>query len=70
MNVQAAESSLHGFHLRFRHLQCNVRDCSVPCDAQGQVDLDRLSDDLRNRYFIARTLIGFSFAKPAVELND
>jgi len=42
-------------------------DCSVPCDAQGHVDLDRLSDDLRQDYFFARTLVGCSFARPAVE---
>ena len=70
MNVQPAATALHGFHLRFRPLQSNVGDCSVPCDAHGQVDLDGLSDDLRNRYFFARTLIGFGFAKPAIELND
>ena len=67
MDSRLAECRAHGFHLRFRPLRAGVGDCSVPCDAQGHVDLDRLSDDLRHDYFFARTLVGCSFARPAVE---
>ena len=70
MNPCHAHAQVHGFHLRFRPLQAQLADCSVPCDAQGHVDLDVLSEDLRRDYFFARTLIGRSFARPAVELDD
>jgi hypothetical protein len=70
MNACPGNHASHGFHLRFRPLQAQLDDCSVPCDAQGHVDLDRLSEDLRRDYFFARTLVGRNFTRPAVELDD
>ena len=54
------------FELRFRSLFHEGRALSFPCDASGRVDLDRMSEKLRNNYLFARTLVGRDFASPAV----
>jgi hypothetical protein len=58
------------YELRFRSLFNPGRGYSFPCDADGLVDLDALSDCERNSYFFARTSIGREFAVPAVQLSD
>ncbi len=55
-----------GFELRFRSLFDEGRGYAFPCDERGQVDLDTMSDRLRNTYLYVRTLIGRDFATPAV----
>ncbi len=69
LRVQAtrtgAEPELR-FELRFRALTDAVQGCSFPCDAQGHVDLDALSERARNIYFYARIVIGHAFAPPQV----
>lgn len=40
---------------------------SVPCDAQGEVPLDELSERLKNAYLGARALVGREYAFPVVE---
>lgn len=55
-----------GFELRFQSLFNEGRGLAFPCDAAGQVDMDRLTDRARNNYFCARTLIGREFATPTL----
>jgi hypothetical protein len=55
--------------LRFASLFHPGRGVSIPCDAAGSVDLDALSDRLRNAYLGARALIGREYACPTVELS-
>lgn len=55
------------YELRFRSLFDDGRGLSFPCDAEGHVDIDALSDRSRNNYFLARTLIGRDFSTPAVQ---
>jgi hypothetical protein len=55
------------FQLCFRPLTDSGRGFRFPCDARGRVDLDRLSERLRNDYFYARAMIGRELAVPAVE---
>jgi hypothetical protein len=52
------------YELRFSHLFNAGKGFSFPCDANGQVDLDGLSESLRNNYFFARTLIGHELSVP------
>jgi hypothetical protein len=52
------------FELRFSHLFCPGRGYSFPCDAKGCVDLDGLSDSLRNNYLFARALVGHELSAP------
>jgi hypothetical protein len=56
--------------LRFRSLYKPGRGYSFPCDADGQVDLDALSECERNSYFYARTAIGCEFAMPVVRPSN
>lgn len=53
-----------GYELRFQSLFNEGRGLAFPCDAQGQVDLDRLTERARLNYLGARTLIGREFAMP------
>jgi hypothetical protein len=54
------------FELRFQSLFNDGRALAFPCDADGRVALDGLSERARNNYFYARTVIGRDFAMPAV----
>jgi hypothetical protein len=52
------------FELRFRALFNPGRGYAFPCDAQGRVDLDTMSEAARNRYYYARALVGAEFHYP------
>ena len=54
------------FVLRFQALQQQGRSYAFPCDEQGRVDLDALSEAAREAYLYARVVIGHEFAAPAV----
>jgi len=60
--------ALHTVHcLRFDALARPGRAIVIPCDARGQVDLDRLSERLRAVYLGARARMGRDYAWPVVE---
>jgi hypothetical protein len=61
-----AEDGGHRFELRFFSLSPRASDLAIPCDANGAVDIDRLSDALRLRYLFARKVIGLEFRRPTV----
>ena len=61
------ESTSGDFQLCFRPLFQSGRGFSFPCDPQGHVDLDQLSDKARNNYLFARAMVGRDLAVPAVE---
>lgn len=54
------------FEVRFQSLFDAGRALSFPCDAQGHVDLDGLSERARHNYFYARAVVGREFAPAAV----
>lgn len=54
------------FELRFRSLFHEGRAMAFACDADGRIDLDRLSDRARQSYLYARALVGRDFAQPEV----
>lgn len=58
------------FELRFSSLFHEGRAYAFPCDADGHVDIDALSDKARCNYFYARTVIGREVSVPAVRLNS
>ena len=60
-------SASAGFELRFEPLHGTGQAFSFPCDAQGQVDMNALSDRARSKYLYARALVGRSFAWPEVQ---
>ncbi len=61
-----AEQASH-HELRFQSLFDEGRALAFPCDAQGRVDLDTLSERARRNYFYARGLVGRDFAFPRVQ---
>lgn len=54
------------FQLRFDSLFASGRGFAFPCDPAGHVDLDHLSERLRNNYFYARAMVGRELAAPQV----
>lgn len=46
------------FEVRFMSLFMQGRGLVFPCNAQGQVDLDDLSERARNNYLFARAMVG------------
>lgn len=62
----AASPVATGYELRFRSLFDEGRAYAFPCDAEGHVDLDRLSDTARDNYFYARAVVGREFCCPKV----
>lgn len=65
-------SAIHhpGYEIRFRSLFREGRGLAFPCDANGHVNLDGLSEAARNNYLYARALVGREFSTPAVQLSD
>ncbi len=54
------------FLLRFESLFDPGRGLAFPCNEQGEVLLDTLSERARRNYFYARVVIGHEYALPAV----
>jgi len=55
------------FEIRYRSLFNEGSCLSFPCDAEGHVDLDALSNRARENYLYARAMVGRDYAHPAVE---
>jgi hypothetical protein len=54
------------FEIRFDSLFNEGRGYAFPCDREGRVDLDAVSDRARNNYLFARAMVGCEFASPVV----
>jgi hypothetical protein len=54
------------FELRFDSLFVSGRGYAFPCDPEGHVDLDGMSEKARNNYFYARAMVGRELSTPAV----
>jgi hypothetical protein len=61
------ESKHSEFQLRFPSLFGAGRGFTFPCDAQGHVDLDCLTEEARNNYLYARAMVGRELGTPAIE---
>ena len=57
----------HRYELRFQSLFNEGRGYSFPCDAQGNVDMNTLSEKALNNYLYARAVIGLEVAMPRVQ---
>ena len=66
MDSGSGPSSIAAYVLRFQSLFHEGRALAFPCDAQGHVDMDALSDRARGNYLYARAVVGREFATPAV----
>ena len=54
------------FEVRFSSLFKPGRALAFPCDAQGHVDLDALTERARNNYLYARATVGREHCAPRV----
>ena len=57
------------YELRFESLIDAGHAYVFPCDAEGHVDMDALSDTARHNYLYARTVVGCEFSLPAVRVS-
>jgi hypothetical protein len=59
------------FELRFRSLFDAGKALVFPCDAQGRVQMDQLSERALDNYLFARAVVGRDYAVPELrELDD
>jgi hypothetical protein len=70
MRTAKSLSVAPAYEIRFRSLFNDGRALSFPCDAQGHVELDALTELARTNYLYARAVVGREFASPAVMLAD
>ncbi len=66
MDSVSGPSIASSYVLRFQSLFHEGRALAFPCDAQGRVDMDALSDRARGNYLYARAVVGREYATPAV----
>jgi hypothetical protein len=59
-----------GYEVRFQSLFDVGRALIFPCDAQGHVELDALSERARHNYFYARAVVGREYAPGAVMARE
>ncbi len=61
--AQARDST---YELHFESLRNASRALSFPCDAEGHVPMDALSERARCNYLYARAVMGREFAWPVI----
>jgi len=67
--VQSDERRSCSHELCFVSLYAHEPGIAVPCDKTGNVDIDSLTERMRNTYFGARALIGRAYLYPTVQLG-
>ena len=55
------------FELRYESLALDGKFYAFPCDSQGHVDLDRLTERARTDYLFARAMVGRELALPRLQ---
>jgi hypothetical protein len=69
MNPTPASQPGPCYELCFQSLFRPGRGWAFPCDAEGHVDMDSMSERARNNYLFARALIGIEVDMPRVRTN-
>ena len=69
MIVSASTRDQISYQLRYSAMRDGRRGLAFPCDADGRVDIDSLSEAARNDYFYARAVVGRDFNRPSVQMN-
>jgi len=54
------------YEIRYQPLSGRGPELAFPCDAQGHVQIDSLSERARANYLYARAVVGLEYAAPAV----
>lgn len=68
--MDARRMAPRAYRLCFRSLFDNGRGYAFPCDGEGHVDLDELTDTARTNYLYARAMVGRELSAPAVEPTE
>ena len=55
------------FQLCFRSFFGHGRGFAFPCDSQGRVNMDALTERMRTNYLFARAMVGRELQVPAIE---
>jgi hypothetical protein len=63
-------SCIQAYEIRFQSLIYKDRALAFPCDAQGHVQMDDLSERALENYLFARAVVGREYAAPAVCLTN
>jgi hypothetical protein len=63
---RATPTDRANFELRYRSLSPHRCGFAFPCDENGEVDLDVLSDEARENYLYARAMVGRDLLHPQV----
>lgn len=58
------------FKVHFCSLLRRGLDLIFPCDREGRVDLDALSESAKTNYLFARAMVGREYASPAVRRHE
>lgn len=58
------------FEVYFRSLLRRGLELIFPCDREGHVDLDALSDSAKTNYLFARAMVGREYARPAIRPRE
>ena len=59
-----------GFEIRFQSLFREGRALTFPCDREGHVDLDAISERARDNYLFACATVGREYAVPVVKATE
>ena len=59
-----------GFEIRFQSLFREGRALTFPCNREGLVDLDAMSERARNNYFFACATVGREYARPVIKASE
>lgn len=63
---QTPSAEMGQYELRFQSLFSEGRALAFPCDKEGHVDLDSLSERAMENYLYARAVVGREFRMPTV----
>ena len=59
-----------GFEIRFQSLFREGRALTFPCDREGHVDLDAISERARDNYLFACATVGREYAVPVIKATE
>ena len=65
-----AAESLARYELRFQSLFHTGRALAFPCDREGEVKWDAMTERARASFLRAQGSVGREYASPAVQLSD
>ena len=65
-----AAESIARYELRFQSLFHTGRALTFPCDRQGEVHWDAMTEGARASFLRAQGSVGREYASPAIQLSD